>query len=106
VKVGWANQNHEQTYVKSFFPFFHAVISSTGARVTNFVPSIGFVLDCRADPAGKTRDYISRRVNEEGTFRAGRVSLNADRWERVELAHLCPPKRLFAAVPSLPTSGR
>jgi hypothetical protein len=66
---------------------------------------IGFVLECRADPAGGTRYYASSGVNEEGTFRGERVSLNADRWERVELAHFCPPKRLFAAVPSLPTSG-
>jgi hypothetical protein len=33
--------------------------------------TIGFVLDCRADPAGKTRDYVSSWVNEEGTFREG-----------------------------------
>ncbi len=69
-------------------------------------PRIGFVLECRAVPAGGTRDYASSEVNEEGTFRGGRVSLNADRWERVELAQFCPPKRLFAAVPSLPASGR
>jgi hypothetical protein len=37
----------------------------------------GFVL---TQHAGETTDYASSRVNNEGTFRAGRVSLNADRW--------------------------
>jgi hypothetical protein len=57
---------------------------------------------CRAEPAGETRDYASSLVNDEGTFRAGRVSLNVDRWESVELSHISPRERLFAAVPGPP----
>ncbi len=74
---------------------------------SGFLLAIGFVLDSRAEPAGKTRYYASSWVNYEGIFCAGRVSLNADRWElRVVISHISPPEQLFTAVPSLPTSGR
>ncbi len=58
----------------------HQTISARNFKKINQLgPPIGFVLDSHAEPAGKTRYYASSCVNYEGTFCAGRVSLNADR---------------------------